>query len=92
MAGTSDSFYDQYFKDDRVQVRKSDKEFYIIYLCHKYNEQRSKTIWARTAREAVSLFLAEDIKDFKHIKEVQEWISNSVQVKHIVKNNEVVNT
>ena len=67
------------------------KEFYVVYLdednilCHLY-------ISAHTAREALANFWSRETHKYFDVVKVIEWISNSSQVTHLVKDNKIITT
>lgn len=67
------------------------KEYYIVFT-NALGDQKHIFIEAHTAREALAMFKDANEHQYKEISHILEWVNTKVQVKHIVKDNEVVTT
>lgn len=67
------------------------KEYYVVFT-NTLGDQKHIFIEARTAREALAMFKDAGEHQYAEISHILEWVNTKVQIKHTVKDNEVVTT
>jgi hypothetical protein len=67
------------------------KEYYVVFT-NDLGDKKHIFIEAHTAREALAMFIDAGEYQYKEINHIIEWVNTKIQVKHEVRNNEVVTT